>query len=70
MRVVNKSKKEQIGAKFENAFPFFKTINFTVINVIRYQLEPLKCSFMSTKEAIETCYYLLFDYAKSQNQWD
>ena len=28
--------KEQIGAKFKNTFPFLKTINFAVINVIRY----------------------------------
>ena len=41
-------KKEQIGAKFRNTFPFLKTFNFTVINVIRYQLKSLKCSFIFT----------------------
>ena len=41
------AKKEQIGAKFKNAFPFLKTINFTVINVIRYQLKSLNFSFIS-----------------------
>ena len=40
-------KKEQRGAKFKNTFLFLKTIKFTVINVIRYQLKSLKCSFKS-----------------------
>ena len=53
MRLVNQSKKEQIGAKFKNTFPFLKTINLTVINVIRNQLKPLKCYFISTQEVIE-----------------
>ena len=41
-------KTKQIGAKFKKTFPFLKTINFTVINVIRCQLKSLKCSFIST----------------------
>ena len=59
MRPVNRSKKEQIGAKFKNTFPLLKTINFTVRNVVRYQLKALKRSFTSTLEAleaIETCH--------------
>ena len=54
MLLINRSKKEQIDAKFENTFPFLKTLTFTIINFIRYQLKPLKCSFISTQEAIET----------------
>ena len=55
-------KKEQIGAKFKNDFHFLKTINFTVINVIRYQLKSIKCSFI--------CHYPMFDWATFQSQWD
>ena len=40
-------KKLQRVAKFKNTFPFLKTIKFTVINVIRYQLKSLKGSFIS-----------------------
>ena len=44
------NKREQIRAKFKNIFPFLKTINFTVINVIRYQQCSLQLefSFIST----------------------
>ena len=48
MRLVYKSTKKQINAKFKKTFPFLKIFNFTVINVIRYQLKSLKCSFIST----------------------
>ena len=41
-------KKEEISAKFKNTFPFLKTINCTIIIVIRYQLKTLKCSFITT----------------------
>ena len=37
-----KKPKTKTKAKFKNTFPFFKTINFTVIYVIRYQLKPVK----------------------------
>ena len=40
-------KKEQRGAKFNNTFLYLKTININVVNVIRYQLKFLKCSFIS-----------------------
>ena len=62
--------KEQIGAKFKNTFPFLQTINFAVINVIRYQLKSLKCSFISILKAIDVCHYPLFDCTKFQSQWD
>ena len=39
--------RKHIGSKFGNIFPFLITIKITVINVIRYQLKPLKCSFIS-----------------------
>ena len=39
MRPVNMSEKKQIGAELKNNFPFLKTINFTVISVIRYQMK-------------------------------
>ena len=44
------NKREQIRAKLKNIFPFLKTINFTVINVIRYQQCSLQLefSFIST----------------------
>ena len=62
-----RSKNEQIGAKIRNTFPFLKTINFTVINVIRYQLKPIKCSFISTWEAIATCHYQIFTKRQKSN---
>ena len=48
-------------------FAIGEKITFPVINVIRYQLKPLKCSFISTLEAIETCHYPIFDCAKFQS---
>ena len=39
-------KREQIGAKFKNNFPFLKKI-YSVIIVIGYQLKPNECSFIS-----------------------
>ena len=39
-------KSEQRDAKFKNAFLLLKTINFTVINVNRYQLKSLKYSYI------------------------
>ena len=47
-------KSEQRDAKFKNAFLLLKTMNFTVINVNRYQLKSIKYSYISPKEAIET----------------
>ena len=47
MQLVNRStnKPKQRGAKLKkNTFLFLKTINFTVINVIRYHLNSLKFS--------------------------
>ena len=46
MQLVNRSTKKQRGAKLKNTFLFLKTINFTVINVIRYHLKSLKFSFI------------------------
>ena len=46
-------KKQEICAKLKNTLPFLKTINFKV-NVIRYQLKSLICSFISLCEAINT----------------
>ena len=60
---------EKIGAKFNNNFSFLKTINFRVINILRYQLKSLKCSFISTWEAIETCHLPMFNCTKFQSQW-
>ena len=70
MRLVNKStQKEQIGAKIKNTFSFLKTINFTVVNVNRFQQKSLKCSVKSSWETIETCSYPMFDCAKFHSQW-
>ena len=70
MLLFARSKKEETAAEFKNIFPFLKTIIFTVINVIRYQIKPLKLSFNSTKEAIETCHYSISGCARIQSQWD
>ena len=70
MRLVTSRQKKQVGAKFKNNFPFLKLINFIVIIVVRYQLKPPKCSFISTQEGIMTCHYALFDCAKFRSQLD
>ena len=41
MQLLTGQAKEQRGGKFKNTFPFLKTINFTVIKVIRCQLKSL-----------------------------
>ena len=67
MRLVSMStKKGQRGARFENTFLFLKTINFTVVNVIRNQLKSLEFSFIYPKDAIEICHYSVFNWAKFQ----
>ena len=53
----------------QNCLKFLITINFAVNIVIRHQLKPLKCSFISTNEAIETFHYPMFDCAKFKSQW-
>ena len=54
----------------KNTFLFLKTINFTFINVIRYQLKSLKCSFISSLEAIQIRHYHVLIAQKLQNQCD
>ena len=68
MRLVNTPTKR--AKKFINTFLFLKTDNLTVINVIRYQLNSLKCPIKSPLEKIETCHYPIFNCAKIQSQWD
>ena len=46
-------KKEQKVAKFKKTLLFLKTIDFKVINLIKYNLNSLKLSIMSLWEAIE-----------------
>ena len=67
MLLDNRSTKN--SKKFKNTFLFLKTINSTVINVIRYQLKSLKRLFISPLEAIEIFHYPMFNCAKFQSQW-
>ena len=61
VQLVSRSTKRAKRCEVQSTFPFLKTINFTVINVIRYQLKSPKCSYISTYKAFESCHYSMFD---------
>ena len=62
MPQVNMSTKR--AKKFKSTFLLLKTIHFTVINVITYQLKSRKLSFTSPLEVIETCHFPMFKNSK------
>ena len=66
----NIKKTKNRTSKCKNTFLFLKTINFTVINVIRYQLESFKCSFISPQKTIKKLHNPMFNCATFQSQWD
>ena len=50
MRLVNRSTNNKEARSSKTRFYFLKTIYFTVIDVIRYQLKSLKCSYLQRKQ--------------------